>query len=148
MENTQGTVKAVCLSPRKGERKPPVDRARIKAGQGLEGDAHAGPGPRQISLLCAEEVDEVRAKYSLELTPGIFGENLLVQGIRVAQLPVGTTLSVGETATLRITKIGKECHAPCVIGRTTGDCLMPKRGVFAEVLTDGEVAPGDPVAVV
>ena len=47
--------------------------------------------------------------------------------------------------TLRITQIGKECHSDCEIRRRTGDCIMPREGIFAEVLEGGEIRPGDAV---
>jgi len=66
----------------------------------------------------------------------------------VHELPVGTLLKIGATAVLRITRIGKECHARCEIYRLVGDCIMPREGVFADVLTEGEVRVGDEVTVV
>jgi MOSC domain-containing protein YiiM len=48
---------------------------------------------------------------------------------------------------LEVTQIGKECHAPCAIAALTGDCIMPREGVFARVLRGGKVKPGDPIAL-
>jgi len=53
---------------------------------------------------------------------------------------------VGETE-LEITQIGKECHTRCAIYQQAGDCVMPKKGVFARVLKGGEVKSGDAVTV-
>lgn len=143
----QGEVVAVCLSPRKGMRKSNAGHARLVAGRGLEGDAHAGPGERQVSLLADESVDKMRA-FGLDVGPGDFAENLTVQGLDLCALPVGTHLRVGKDALLRITRIGKECHARCSIYFQAGDCVMPREGVFAEVLRGGEVLCGDSVVVV
>ena len=59
---------------------------------------------------------------------------------------MGTTLRVGS-ALCRITQIGKECHADCAIRRQAGDCVMPREGVFAVVLSEGLARAGDAVEV-
>ena len=41
--------------------------------------------------------------------------------------------------------IGKECHQDCAIRKATGDCVMPREGVFVKVLRSGKVKKGDPV---
>jgi len=48
---------------------------------------------------------------------------------------------------LSITQIGKHCHDRCAIFRQTGDCIMPRMGLFARVLAGGAVAVGDPVEI-
>ncbi|MDD2866788.1 MAG: molybdenum cofactor biosynthesis protein, partial [Candidatus Omnitrophica bacterium] len=57
---------------------------RLVAGEGLEGDAHAGPGIRQVSLLSIEDIekfeDMVKAD-DVDLHPGVFAENLTTEGI-------------------------------------------------------------------
>ncbi len=141
----QGKIRAVCISPEKGTVKRPVDKALLIRDYGIEHDAHAGKWHRQVSLLSCESVAAFNRKGG-GVTDGDFGENLLVEGIDLKNLPVGTVLKTG-TATLRITQIGKECHSDCEIRRRTGDCIMPREGVFAEVLEGGEVRAGDAVTV-
>lgn len=50
-------VLAVCISERKGTMKHPVSEVLLRAGHGIEGDAHAGPWHRQVSLLATESVE-------------------------------------------------------------------------------------------
>ncbi len=76
------------------------------------------------------------------MVDGDFGENLLVEGIDFKTLPVGTTFYGGDVI-LRMTQIGKECHSHCAIHARVGDCIMPREGVFAEVLQEGTLRPGD-----
>ena len=137
----QGTVRAVCISPAKGTVKRPVDKGVFIPGHGIEHDAHAGKWHRQVSLLSYDSVQAFNRKGA-GVTDGDFGENLLVEGIDLKELPVGTVLRAG-TVTLRTTQIGKECHSDCEIRRRTGDCIMPREGVFAEVLEGGEIRAGD-----
>ena len=158
MENrkTMGKVLAVCISEKKGTIKHPVPEIVLRTKHGIEGDAHAGDWHRQVSLLATESIEPMREKLReketgkqdplLSLPAGAFAENILTEGIELKSLPVGTRLQVGG-AVLRVTQIGKECHADCAIRRAVGDCVMPREGIFAIVEQDGTVQPGDPVMV-
>ena len=143
-----GKLIAVCISEKKGTVKKNIGTCRIIADHGLEHDAHAGSG-RQVSLLSAEQVDAFweRAKGAVELPPGIFGENLLVEGYDFKSYPVGTRFRIKEVL-LELTQIGKLCHTGCEIMQRTGECIMPREGVFAKVLTGGVVSVGDEVELV
>ena len=143
--NLRGKIRAVCTSPEKGTAKRPVESATLIRDFGIEGDAHAGKWHRQVSLLSYESV-EVFNRKGAEVTDGDFGENLLVEGIDLKALPVGTVLKAGN-AVLRITQIGKECHSDCAIRQQAGDCVMPREGIFAVVLEEGDAHPGDEVCV-
>jgi MOSC domain-containing protein YiiM len=138
-------VVAVCISERKGERKRPVEAIAVEAGEGVVGDAHGEDPVRQISLLANESVDKLRDRMPW-LAPGDFAENILIEGVTPYELPVGTKLKVGETE-LEMTQIGKECHFGCEIRQLTGDCVMPREGVFAKVLVPGTIRAGDEVSV-
>jgi molybdopterin adenylyltransferase len=146
-------IEAVCVSSQKGTRKRNVDRGVLVPGQGLEGDAHAGDGHRQVSLLAVESIDKIRAK-GLDVGPGDFAENLTTRGLDLPSLPVGTLLAVGGQSPphsppplLEVTQIGKECHTRCEIFYQAGDCVMPREGIFARVIRGGPVAVGDPIGV-
>jgi MOSC domain-containing protein YiiM len=142
----QGTIIAVCTSASKGERKTNVGRGKLLPGLGLEGDAHAGFAHRQVSLLAMESIDKMR-QAGLDVGPGDFAENFTTQGINLVSLPVGTRLKIGD-ALLEVSQIGKECHTRCAIYYQAGDCVMPKEGIFATVITGGPVAVGDTLEVV
>ena len=140
------TVEAVCVSEEKGTRKHPVDEIELVVGEGVAGDAHAGRWHRQVSLLPAEAVDELRGLLP-ELAPGDFAENVLTRGVDLKALPVGTVLRAGA-AELVVTQIGKECHAACEIRRLTGRCAMPTEGIFCVVTRAGSLRAGDRLEVV
>lgn len=140
-------ILAVCVSEVRGIQKHPVARAELKAGYGIVGDAHAGDWHRQVSLLGRESVMKVQKHIDFDLKPGDFAENVLTEGLVLYELPVGTRIRVG-TALCEVTQIGKECHLNCAIREKAGDCVMPREGIFAKVLEDGEAKAGDWVTVV
>ena len=140
------TVSAVCISEKKGVQKKQVPEIEVKRSYGVVGDAHAGDWHRQISLLGEDSVDKLR-KAMPDIKPGAFAENILTKGLTLYKLPVGTKLKVGQTL-LEVTQIGKECHQHCEIRRIAGDCVMPREGIFAIVVEEGKIRPGDEITVV
>lgn len=141
-----GIIRAVCSSPEKGTRKKDVGKGVLIAGHGLEGDAHAGPGHRQLSLLAVESIAKMREK-GLDVQAGDFAENLTVEGLDLVSLPIGTRLKIGPQAEVEVTQIGKECHSQCAIRRETGDCIMPREGIFVRITKGGPVQVGDKVEI-
>lgn len=157
----KGTIRAVCLSEKKGIGKAPVPEAVLLEDYGIEGDAHAGKWHRQVSLLSYDKVQKFN-EDGAGVKDGDFGENLVVEGIDFRSLPVGTILRITRPAldagdknsarddsgpVLEMTQIGKECHNGCAIRQRMGVCIMPVEGVFARVVKGGTVRPGDGMEV-
>ena len=141
-----GCIDAICISKNKQERKTPVDSAILRANHGLESDAHAGEWHRQVSLLAAEDVQTVRAKLP-DIASGDFAENIILSNVDIAALGLGSRVRLGSEVELSITQVGKVCHSHCRIYHMTGDCIMPRLGLFARVLTGGKICVGDDVEV-
>ena len=139
-------VVSVNISEKKGTLKKPVPQIELKLRHGIVGDAHAGDWHRQVSLLAEESVDTMRALSPVPLDAGVFAENINTRGIDLKGLPVGTRLRVGETE-VEVTQIGKECHSDCAIKRAVGKCVMPTEGIFAVVIREGTVRPGDGIEI-
>ena len=136
-----GRIEAICVSPAKGTVKVTVDRAELRVEHGIVGDAHAGDWHRQVSLLPSESIAKVRAQMP-ELADGAFAENLVTSGIDLGGVRVGDRVAIGDGVQLEVTQIGKECHQGCAIRQITGDCIMPREGIFCRVLQGGPIAPG------
>jgi len=145
-KNQKGKVLAVNISEKKGTKKTNVESCTLLKDFGLRGDAHGGPWHRQVSLLANESVKKMKAK-GLEVGYGDFAENITTEGIDLVSLPIGTEIRIGNSIVLRVTQIGKECHERCAIYYQAGDCVMPKEGIFAEVISAGEVKVGDDIVI-
>ena len=140
-------VIAVSRSKQKGTKKTNVVEGILEENYGLIGDAHAdGCTHRQVSLLAIESIEKIR-RLGFTIGPGDFAENLTSEGIDLVSLPIGTRLSIGKEIVLELTQIGKECHTGCAIYRQIGKCIMPKEGVFAQVIHGGLVRAGDSIKV-
>jgi len=141
-------VVSVNTSRRKGVAKQEVPEIILVEGQGVRGDAHAGPGDRQVSLLARESYDRFyeKSQHKICLKNGAFGENMVTEGIVLHKLGLGTRLRIGD-ALVEVSKIGKECHAPCAIAKAAGECIMPKEGIFVRVVTGGAVGKGASISL-
>lgn len=140
-------VLAVNISEKKGEPKQTIEKGYFEVNSGLQGDAHAGEWHRQVSLLGNESIDKIRKMGITDLETGSFAENVTTEGITLYELPVGTRMTIGETM-MEVTQIGKECHQGCSIRQKTGDCVMPREGIFAKVLTPGWIKAGDKIEII
>ena len=140
-------VEAVCISLKKGTVKREQEVVELVEEWGIEDDAHAGKWHRQVSLLAGESIDNVK-EILPTLKNGAFAENIITRGIDLVKVEVGQQLTVGQGVVLEITQIGKECHnAGCAIKKATGDCIMPREGIFAKVLKGGKVQKGDTIQI-
>ena len=146
-ENDQnGEVLTVSVSEKKGMRKKNVECVELKEDFGIMGDAHAGAGHRQISLLALESIRKMQEK-GLDVVPGDFAENITTQYFDLLSLAIGDKIKIGKDVLLEISQIGKICHTRCSIYYQAGDCVMPKEGIFAKVLNSGEIKVNDRVEV-
>lgn len=139
-------VVSINISEKKGTIKVPVDKAEIKLNHGIVNDAHAGNWHRQISMLASESIDKMKQKGFNHLKFGDFAENITTQGIEVYLLPVGSKLRIGECE-VEVTQIGKKCHYGCEIKKITGDCVMPREGIFVKVIKEGYIKINDNIEV-
>jgi cyclic pyranopterin phosphate synthase len=145
----EGRIFSINISDRKGGPKDMVRQAAAVQDLGLEGDAHAGPGLRQVSLLAIEDIEdaEFSSSGSTELRPGIFGENITTEGVDLSRLAPDDRILIGDAVVLRVRRRGKDCPDPCRIGRELGVCIMPKLGLFASVEQGGPLRVYDKVRI-
>lgn len=140
-----GNVVGICISSERGTAKQPVKQAEFVKGFGIKGDAHGGNWHRQVSILPLDKIEDAR-KCGIDIRYGDFGENLVADGIDFENMRVGTKIRIGDVI-LKMTQQGKSCHTECEIGKRIGECIMPKNGVFFEVIKSGTVSEGDKIEV-
>jgi len=163
-------VKAVSRSAEHTFSKPNEARITLLAGQGVEGDAHAGatvkhlsrilkfgnaPNLRQVHLIHEELFEELRA-VGFALSPGQMGENVTTRGVDLLKLPKGARLHLGEEAVIEITGLRNPCRQlnklqpglmAATLARDVAGNVERKAGVMAIVLAGGEVKNGDPIRI-
>lgn len=135
--------KVVALSIRRAGSAAPVavDRMRLVAGVGAEGDRHADPlSPRQLLLAGTD------AYARFALAPHALRENLLLD-IDATGLASGTVLRVGPQALVRVMFVCEACGQLDRYAERLAARIGPQRGMLARVLHGGDVRVGDPVRV-
>ncbi len=147
MATTKGMIEAISISKQRGTKKQNIDCAELQRDCGIVGDAHSGKWHRQLSLLGSESIAKMIAKGA-EVGPGDFAENITTKGLDFGSLIIGSRLKLGGDAEVRITQFGKECHSRCEIFKQVGDCVMPREGIFAEVIKNGSIKVGDVIEVI
>lgn len=135
-------VLSVNISEKKGTVKKPVEKI-VLSKTGIEGDAHAGNWHRQVSMLARESVERFEKVMGRIINPGEFAENILTQGFEIKDtLPLDKFISC--KIELEVTQIGKKCHGDnCNIYKETGNCVMPKEGIFLKVIKEGALKAGE-----
>jgi cyclic pyranopterin phosphate synthase len=143
---TKGRIKAISVSTEKGTQKTNVPKAELRIDLGIVGDAHAGKWHRQVSLLAVESIEKMVA-MGANVSPGNFAENITTEGIDLLKLSLGGRLRLGRDVELEVTQFGKKCHSRCEIFEQVGDCIMPREGIFAKVISPGRINVGDVIEV-
>ncbi|MCF8365451.1 MAG: MOSC domain-containing protein [Bacteroidales bacterium] len=137
-------VISVNISSGKGTIKTPLPEIILNE-KGVQGDAHAGDWHRQVSLLAKESIEKWGAQAGRKVSWGEFAENITTEGITLYETNPGDRFIIGN-AELEVTQIGKKCHGKgCAIFKETGNCVMPKEGIFAKVISPGKVKAGDEI---
>ena len=136
------SILSVNTSRQKGTPKVPA-ASIILSDHGIDGDAHAGKWHRQVSLLGIESIAKAEASLGRKLKYGEFAENITTEGYPLYLMKPLDRLISGDLE-LEVTQIGKKCHGSgCSIYKETGDCVMPKEGIFCRVVSPGILRPGD-----
>lgn len=152
---SRGRVLSVGLNPTHGFGKSPAPSIRLLAGRGVEGDAHATGGLRQVHLLQAELFAQLRlAGY--DIAPGQIGENVTTEGVDLPSLPLGARLRLGADAVVELTGLRDPCErleahrrglARAVMSRDATGAPVRRAGVLGRVVAGGEVRAGDALVV-
>lgn len=167
MQNSpEATVVAVCKKTEPGIPKLEVGAIKLLENLGVEGDYHAGefvrhrylaekdptrPNVRQV-LIIDTAILRYLAGQGIELLPGWMGENIIIDGVSIMTLPIGTRLEIGE-AIVELAEIRNPCYQlddmhPGVLEAVMASGPAPDHrnaGILARVVQGGLVRRGDSV---
>lgn len=144
---TKGRIYAISISPERGQLKKEVPEANVIENCGMENDGHAGDWGRQVTCLNWASVQKANKEHHLNAGPGEFAENILIDGLDLSDLIVGSRIRLGENTVLEVTQIGKEDH-PSIVSRTLGVSLLPQEGIFCKVVKGGKIKKGNSVEII
>jgi MOSC domain-containing protein YiiM len=129
----KGTIRAISTSRSRGQLKTEVPEANLLYDHGIESDGHAGEWGRQVSCLDWASVEKANREHHQNAGPGDFAENILIEGIDLSGLSVGSRIKLGASAVLQVTQIGKEDH-PSIVSKTFRGAFCRLKGYSARLL--------------
>jgi molybdenum cofactor synthesis domain-containing protein len=143
ISSTSASLAAIGLSISQTKGQPHTSAAQLHVSRnGIEGDRHAGPGLRQISLMHRDVVVARFPEADPDRLAGLGQENILVEGEGLGSVRLLDTLELGD-ALLEVTQIGKRVNesgqALCGSG---SKCLLGDFGLFTRVVHGGTIATG------
>lgn len=143
----KGTIYSISISIERGELKNEVPQANVIENYGIENDGHAGDWGRQVTCLNWKSVKKANKEHQLNMGPGDFAENILIDELDFSNISIGDRIKLGIDVVLEVTQIGKEDH-PSIVSRTFGVSLLPSEGLFCRVIKGGIIKKGDSVQII
>jgi MOSC domain-containing protein YiiM len=143
---------SIVYKPKKTETKEdgytrvPLQQTLLVADYGIEGDAKGG-GKRQLNVMTERVVQEL-AVEGFHAAPGQLGEQLILSGLEVDVLPVGTRIRIGERACVELTEPRTGCGKFERYQGRSPQYAAGRLGMMARVVTGGPISLGDPVTVI
>jgi MOSC domain-containing protein YiiM len=121
-----------------------TDRASLKAGSGIVGNADLG-GKRQVTFIEQERWAALREELGPAVVPSARRANLMVRGVRLADsrdriLEVGAVRIRIQGETTPCARMDEACP-----GLRDALAVDWGGGAYGQVLNDGEIAVGDSV---
>jgi MOSC domain-containing protein YiiM len=122
----------------------PADRAQMKAGRGIVGNANQG-GKRQVTIVSSRHWSEITSPLGATPDPRMRRANLLVSDVDFSDAR-GKILKIGAIR-IRIYGETRPCEQMEAVAPGLQEAMQVAwgGGAFGEILDDGEVAVGDPV---
>lgn len=142
-----GLIREIRISRQKGKPRETIEEGVFRAGWGLEGDSHSGPGERQVVILGIEGRKRLEESPEDGLCFPRFRETISTEGIDLFRMVAGTRIRAGESL-WEIGQTGKDCYPECVLVRAGRPCSLSREVVFARVIEPGTVRRGDRVTPV
>ena len=142
-----GSVKEIMISRGKGIPREPLREGFFQRDFGLAGDAHSGPGDKQVTLFGIEGRERLSESPREGLCFRRFVPTVTTEGINLYEFPAGTSLKIGDSIQ-EISRVGKRCYPECVLVKSKTPCVMGREVVFTRVIKAGEVQVGDTIEVI
>lgn len=149
----EGYLEAIFIAPEAGAPMQPVSQIEVVQEGGLQGDRYFlragrwGDSSCQVTLIQAEDLEEVEKQTGIRLAEGQHRRNLVIRGVPLASLQ-GKRFQVGEV----LFEYEKPCPPCSYLESLTQPgmkaSLSKRGGICARVLRSGWIRRNDPVHLV
>jgi MOSC domain-containing protein YiiM len=144
------TIERIFLAPEPGGALLEVERIRVVAGAGIEGDRYFNskdePG-QNITLVEAEVIEAFNAEFGTRYELSCTRRNLVTRGVRLSPL-VGREFVIGSVRLRGVElcepckNLGKTMASEAVTAAAAVKYLVHRAGIRADVLSTGTIAAG------
>jgi MOSC domain-containing protein YiiM len=124
----------------------PIERAVLVEGHGIAGDNKGRGDSRQLNVMLAEVVEQLRAD-GFRTAPGELGEQVVIAGLDARSVVPGARLLLGESAIIEIVYARIPCSRFARVQGKPKDTARGRIGYMARVVQGGEVAVGSAVSL-
>ena len=125
----------------------PIDSATLIEKHGIEGDRKAGRNlNRQLNIMSRETLDQL-AEQGWQTAPGQMGEQIVLAGFDVMDLPRGAIIQIGDTAQVELLGRRTPCSWLAAVQGKNHEAVENLVGRMAGVLVGGRIRVGDKVII-
>ena len=140
-----GSLVSIVYSPQSGSyNRRALSQAVLLSGYGIEHDRKGGHPRRNLNIMDQEMLDGLHAE-GYPSGPGILGENLIVRGLDITELPTGTQVRIGLEGLIEVVSVREPCYKLTALDPRMPDSVIGRVGVMARVLEGGVIRVGDRV---
>jgi MOSC domain-containing protein YiiM len=123
-----------------------LDEATLVEGYGIEGDRKGGHPRRNLNVMDDLTLAELAAE-GYPTGAGVLGENLILSGIDLRQLPQNTQLRLGSEAIIALGKLREPCEQLTELDARMPESVVGRVGLMCRVIRSGRIKVGDVVEV-
>jgi MOSC domain-containing protein YiiM len=145
------TLKSIAYKPegtksKLGFLRQVVNEATLVEGYGIEGDRKGGHPKRNLNVMDDLTLAEL-AGEGYPTGAGVLGENLVLSGLDLRQLPQDTHLRLGSEAIIALGKLREPCEQLTELDARMPESVVGRVGLMCRVIRSGRIKVGDTVAV-
>ncbi|MEP7286363.1 MAG: MOSC domain-containing protein [Chloroflexota bacterium] len=149
------TIKSIVYKPKDEQAAPnsvgylrkPIAEVNLLEGYGIDGDRKGGNPKRNLNVMDEITLAELEAE-GYPNTPGALGENIILGGVDLRDLPVGTLLRLGDEAVIVLGKPRDPCEQLTPIDDRMPVSVDGRVGIMCQVVKSGHIKVGDLVEIV
>jgi len=148
------TIVSICYQPAVSQledkkfNRVPIATVELIADHGIQGDRKAGRNPkRQVNIMSMNTVKTLN-DLGFKTNPGDLGEQLVIDGFNVMDLPIGSQIQLGDSAVIELTMVRTGCAWLELIHGQSKDEATQRLGMLAKVVQSGTISVNDKVKVI
>lgn len=121
-----------------------IEHAELVENAGIANDLKAGIKDRHLNVMAREVLDQLQQE-GCRTQPGEMGEQIVLSGIALHELPNGTRLMLGSSAVIEIVNPRTGCSRFEHIQQKTPKDVKGRLGAMCRVIHGGPIRVGDVV---